>query len=115
MSHMSRMYLVDPGDTEAIRLIADQDTKDQISDIMPTEISNRYQEFILLQYQHCCDEYEVSSIILGNFVPHGDLGVNSFLHHCHERKVYCENQLRLLGYAYPFIQQYRRPKSHGRI
>ena len=118
MYHMSRMYLVDPGDTDAMKLTAYQEIREEISDIMPTEISIRYKDFIMLQYQHCCDEYEASSIIVANLckvVAQADLGTDSFLQHCKARKVYCENQIRLLGIAYPSIEQYRRPRSRGRI
>jgi len=83
-----------------------RDVTQEIEETIGTTISAKYKEFILLQFQLHCDEYDASNIIVAT-ARYGRNTDASFLQHCVERKKYCWNEMILIGTAYPEMHDAR--------
>jgi len=91
-----------------------RDVTQEIKEIIGTTISAKYNEFIFLQYQLHCDEYDASNIIIES-AKSGRITEPSFLLHCQQRKKYCCNQMWLLDMTYPQLYKARRASDNQRI
>ena len=109
---MSSKYSITPEEAKQGRL--ERDLKQDIQETIRTTISAKYKEFILLQYQLHCDEYDACNIIIAN-ARYGRNTLASFLQHCVERKKYCWNEMILIGTAYPEMHNARHAITKRRI
>ena len=109
---MSSKYSITPEEAKQGRL--ERDLKQDIQETIRTTISAKYKEFILLQYQLHCDEYDASDIIVASAEFGRDTDA-SFLQHCRERKIYCKNEMMLIATAYPEMYNARYAIQMKRI
>ena len=91
-----------------------RDVTEEIEEKIGTTISAKYNEFILLQYQQHCDEYDASHIIVAYAIS-GRITDPSFLRHCQQRQEYCYNEMQLLDTTYPQLFKARRSWDNQRI
>jgi len=111
---MSSRYIVQQ-EAEALTKFRKLEQKEQIKQTIGTEISAKYKEFILLQYQLHCDEYDVCQIVIADNKNQHIAQAESFLLHCQERGDYCLNEIKLLGKAFPEMSKARFASQQGRI
>jgi len=101
-------------DDEAHREYFKDAQKIEIKAAVGSHISAKYNEFILLQYQLHCDEFDVCNIIIADDANQHNQQ-ESFLLHCQERRKYCCNQIMLLGKAFPDMHKARFASHNRRI
>ena len=102
-------------EAESLRIFRRDHQTKEIQETIGTNISAKYKEFILLQYQLHCDEYDVCQIVIADHKNHHIVQPESFLLHCEERGNYCLNEIQLLGKAYPEMSNARFASEQKRI